>query len=66
MIRAELTEVRKAAEALVTALDVCIPTIAASCMVAHIHGFKASDDAPTFHVELAALRALLRREGVDD
>ena len=55
-------EVRKAAEALVTSLDACRPEMVATFMVAHIHGFKASADSPTFHVELAALRALLRRE----
>ena len=58
-------KVRRAAEALVDALDACKPRIDDTALLAHIHGFKAGADAPTFHVELAALRALLRGEGVD-
>ena len=54
--------VRKAAEALVDALDACKPQIESAALLAHIHGFKASADSPTFHVELAALRALLKGE----
>jgi len=46
------TEVRKAAEALVTNLT--------AFLVANIHGFETGVATPTFHHELAALRALLR------
>ena len=45
-------EVRKAAEALVTNLT--------AFLVANIHGFETGVATPTFHHELAALRALLR------
>ena len=55
-------EVRKAADALLTALDACKPRLDSAALLAHVHGFKASADSPTFHVELAALRALLRGE----
>ena len=45
-------KVRKAAEALVTNLT--------AFLVANIHGFETGVATPTFHHELAALRALLR------